>query len=97
MMSDKSIDLAIERAAQIMAGTVTYVGHERQLARALIELLQRQGVRPEERKPVAWLLETRLRGRIVTLDERDLTGDAQLILGIEKVTPLYMNNSPDSK
>jgi hypothetical protein len=42
------LSLALERAAQIMAGTVTYIGHEKQLARALIELWQQQSTpRPE--------------------------------------------------
>jgi post-segregation antitoxin (ccd killing protein) len=40
MTKADALSLALERAARIMAGTVTYVGYEKQLARALIELWQ---------------------------------------------------------
>lgn len=36
-------DRAMERAAAIMSGAVTYSGYERELARALIALWQGQG------------------------------------------------------
>lgn len=46
---------ALEKAAQIMAGTVTWRGYEYTLARALIELWQQQGSHTPSEKRCGWI------------------------------------------
>lgn len=61
-----SLALALEKAAQIMAGTVTYHGYEKELARALIELWQKQSTAPE----VAQLVQNVVDAARATLTEQ---------------------------
>jgi hypothetical protein len=66
-----ALNLALERAAQIMAGAVTYRGHEKQLARALLECWQCSGMVD------AWVGSARDKARELGLPDDESKGSTQ--------------------